>query len=697
MAELYRDGLGIPHIRATTIRDLAFAQGEVTAQDRGWQIEVDRLRSVGRLAELVGESGVSWDVFARRARLADTARRAFDAQDDETRAFVTDYVAGVRQGMSADGCRAAEFAQLDALFGDRRPLEPWADHDPLGVLHVAHALFSTFPLMLWRQHVADTLGDDWVDVFGGFGEETVPASGSNAWALHGSRTRSGEPLLAGDPHRVFELPGVYQQVRLACNEFDVVGLAFPGVPGIAHFGHTGHAAWGVTNAMAHSVDAFRERLRATDAGYEALGPQGWEPTDVQRSTVTVRGSAPVDVEAIETDRGVIITDLRRSGQELVGYSVRMPARVKSDLGTGALLPLLRAQTAEDIVAAFGRWVDPVNRVFAADSRGQVRSATVGHRPARPRAQRRLPAPADAGPPAAVEESVLSVEVHDLAVDANERPTRADIDLGWAYPPPHRATRIRELLSSSESLTVDDFDPVWGDTRSGVADVLRAHLPTGPLGSAAAEVRDALVGWNGFMDASSAAAGLFAAWRSALVRRVQGHPALSALHAQHTFGELFNPWMSVAAQVAAALPRLLTHPTLRADIPKIVEHALVDAHQADTWGADHRLLPMHVFVDVTGIPDPGLVFDTPLPGDGDTVRCAGSTPGVTDRSWRGSVARWAWDLGDRERSTWSVPFGASGDSTSPHFGDQFPDWVRATPSTVVTDWARLRRHHGRGIV
>ena len=262
MAEVFRDAQGVPHIRATDVRDLAGAQGEVTARDRGWQIEVDRLRSGGRLSSLIGEAGVAWDVFACRARLDDTARRAFAALDAESRRFVGDYAAGVRRGMGLTGGDAAEFRALDAAFGDAVPLTPWEDHDPLGVLHVAHALFSPFPTMLWREHVAMTLGDEWIEVFAGDdGDETLPTSGSNAWALHGSRTESGMPLLAGDPHRLFELPGVYQQIRLACDEFDVVGLAFPGVPGAPHFAHTGNAAWGITNAIAHSVEVFDgERL-----------------------------------------------------------------------------------------------------------------------------------------------------------------------------------------------------------------------------------------------------------------------------------------------------------------------------------------------------------------------------------------------------------------------------------------------------
>jgi penicillin G amidase len=81
---------------------------------------------------------------------------------------------------------------------------------------------------------------------------------------------------------------------------------------------------------------------------------------------------------------------------------------------------------------------------------------------------------------------------------------------------------------------------------------------------------------------------------------------------------------------------------------------------------------------------------PVGGAADTVCCTGSVPGVSTASRRGSVARWAWDLSDRRRSRWGVPFGAAGDPRSPHFADQHPGWAGAGTHRIETDWARLRR-------
>ncbi|NKY40416.1 penicillin acylase family protein, partial [Cellulomonas septica] len=109
----------------------------------------------------------------------------------------------------------------------------------------------------------------------------------------------------------------------------------------------------------------------------------------------------------------------------------------------------------------------------------------------------------------------------------------------------------------------------------------------------------------------------------------------------------------------------------------------------TWADLHRLHPLHVLDEVPGCASP-FVVDAGVGGDTECVRSTSSTPGVTHRSWRGSVARYVWDLADRERSRWNVPFGASGVPGDPHALDQLDTWLEARTTEVVTDWDRLHR-------
>src|SRR5690606_29339018 len=112
-----------------------------------------------------------------------------------------------------------------------------------------------------------------------FGE---PLSGSNAWGVAAAHTATGSPLIAGDPHRFLELPGIYQQVHLAAPEFDIAGFAFAGVPAVPHFAHAGPVAWGITNAMGDYQDLYFERL--TRSGDQVLAATADGPRAATRST-----------------------------------------------------------------------------------------------------------------------------------------------------------------------------------------------------------------------------------------------------------------------------------------------------------------------------------------------------------------------------------------------------------------------------
>ncbi|GAB4085585.1 hypothetical protein GCM10028784_22150 [Myceligenerans cantabricum] len=718
--QLYRDTHGIPHLRAATERALAHGQGYVTALDRADQVETARHRAEATLTSQAGSDGLAWDRFAVRVRLADTARRVTDALDAPERAWLAAYARGVNAGLTAAGHVAGGPEAAGAA-----PDGPWRPWTPVGVFLVDHVLFNGFPAVLWRDHVARTLAPafphvppetlcEWFAADGGPGADT--GSGSNAWAITPAATASGKPLLAGDPHRILELPGPYQQIRLACTArggpdevpYDVLGLAFPGVPGIQHFGHavsddgTG-VAWGITNAQAHHVEVFEERLRRTaDDGWEARGPDGWEPATSGHETIA--DDEPVGW--IETPRGVWIgsrqehgPDQRTPDEDTPCFTVRWPVRVLADSGVPTWRRLLRSRTARDVADAFADgWVDPVNRVLTADSGGEVLSLTAGRVARRAGHERVLPVPAWTD--AARERPWTRLPdpepvTSGIAVDANERPvtpvragaptgsprdTRTDREahaLGWSYAP-YRADRIRHLLADppegGESPATQRR--IHADVASGAAPVLmqRTGVP---------EQFRAWVAAGAPMDADSTDAAAFARWRDALVRRVAADPRLSGLRAGATaYDEIFAPWFDVRAVVGHGLPRILD----ALGVPAApVEHAPApDAHPGpDTWGDLHTLAP----VRLPG--GPVLRFPAAqVSGDNDTVRCTGGTPGVSPRAARGSVARWIWDLADRRDSRWVVPFGASGRPGTPHTADQHTTWAAGDTVPVETDWDRL---------
>ncbi|TQK42836.1 penicillin amidase [Streptomyces sp. SLBN-118] len=680
---IYRDAWGIPHLRADSADELAFVQGRNAALDRAWQIEVDRHRSQGTTAAFLGPDAVAWDLFARRARLDDTARRCFGRLDEDTASWITRHVDGVNAGLGEGARRAPQFAATGLAPGRWRP---WT---PLGIWLAAHILFAGFPTKLWREEVARALGDEAIELFATDGNGT---SGSNGWLVTGEHTAGGAPLIAGDPHRFIEDPGIYQQIRLACPEFDVVGLAVPGVPGIAHFGHTGSVAWAITNAMADYQDLYRERLRRRGGDVEALGPDGWRPASAHRETVEVAGGDPLAIEVIETARGPVVIG---GPDEDVAISLRVPPRVSRDLGFGALPALLRARTVADVDRAFDHWSEPVNVVQAADTAGGLLHRVAGEVPVRHRDNRLRVVPAwDAAYAWTGRSAPLPREaVHDVAVMANQRGLAAP--LGVEFAPPHRAERIRALLDQSDNWSAKGIATVHMDTRLPSAKPLLELIATlGGLSADAVALRDQLLGWDLRMDADSTDATAYAEVRSALVRRIAEHPALKELAARvesAPYPHIFRPWLALVPRVAFALEGLLTTAALpglnRSDVVRAALEEVAGADRTPVpWGERHRLAPWQALPDAEAGAEseawPGLA------GDHDCVLSTSSVPGVTHHSMRGPAARYVWDLGRRDDSLWVVPFGASGVPGDAHHRDQLPLWLRGELAPVVTDWNRL---------
>lgn len=620
---VFRDAWGIPHVRAASVGELAWEQGFVTARDRAWQLEVERLRGEGRTAELLGAAGVEWDVFARRARLEAIARAAYEGLEEETRTFLASYAAGVAAGLTG-----AECPELDELGAAPGTWQPWT---PLAVFLVQQVLFGSFPSQLFHARAREVLGAEAAL----FRTEGL-AGGSNAYAVGGTRTSSGMPIVAGDPHRLFEAPNVYLQVRLACtgdDGFDVVGLTFPGVPGVQHFGHAGDVAWAVTNAMADYQELVPlSRCRVVSRTVE---------------TVVVRDGEPVGVEVVVTDHGPEVLD---------GLVLRTPSWERADLGFGALLPLLRARKTDDVEAALRHWVEPVNSWVVADRSGSVVHTVAG----------RL-----------LHDAPLPRRTGEVLVTANDRCTPEFGVLADDFAPSFRADRIAGLLAEAGPLDAEAAVALLADTTQTAGDALLALVPP--------ELQPA---WDGAMDDSPGAA-WYAALRDEVVARICAAPALAPLLEPSRHGALYEPWSALPGRVAVSLHVILAaERPFGLDLPALVADAArsVAGLTADAWPERHRFHPLHA-LEQFGLPHTRTTPATPLPGDTDTVRCNAWLPG-TPVTVRGSVARYAWDLADRSASRWVVPLGASGLPSSPHHADQHAAWAAGGAVPLVTDWDQL---------
>ena len=731
MPEILRDEFGIAHARAESEAEAFFAQGFACAEDRLWQMEHDRLRACGRWAEVVGPDAAARDTFMRRMGLARSAKRDFAALGAPARAMLEAYAAGVNGYLATRPRLPAEFA----LTGVRP--EPWEPWHSLAVYKLRHAFMGPLARKLWRGAVLRERGPELVAALradAGDGETlTVPPGGahleaaqraselganlealaalprgdggSNHWVLAGTRTASGKPLLAGDPHRSLDLPNVYWQNHLRCARFDAIGLSFAGVPGFPHFGHNAHVAWSVTHGMADDQDLFVERL----------GPDELARAERRSETVSVRGGAPIEIEIVETRHGPIVLGGPAAG---VGVALAWTSLVDVDSTFDAVVEMLGARSTAELDEALREWVIPCNNFMSADVHGSIRYRFRGRVPRRDAANRWTPVPGWTD--AHHWRGWVPFEELPTAVDppggvlaaANNRPAGAgSAYLGVDFCGPSRVRRILARLESLTAATADDMRAIHADDLSLVAPLFVRALDG--IEAQAERAREALATlhrWDGRMRIDSVGAALYAAFREQLTflaGDVLGlaNPTLGALGEPATAPERL-------ALVANALPGLLAArfvpPGAAFDWKALCQGAFeralafLEARLGPAlgdwrYGRLHRSFAWHpLAADLPEARRLRLPPSVPMGGDGDTVLCGTSAPGFNLRATTLSVARYVFDLGDWERSGWAVPHGVAADPASVHHADQLLAWTEQRLVPMRYDWcgiaatARARR-------
>ena len=671
----------------------------------------------------------------RRFQLGASARRDYAALNAETQAMLDAYAAGVNAFVAAQAVLPAEYALVG---GAPEPWEPW---DCLAVFKVRHILMGTFEGKLWRARLLRELGPERAarilpgyqpghlvivppgGAYDGPGADAleelrrslqainwmdVPDSGSNSWVLAGSRTASGKPLLAGDPHRPLDTPNVYYQNHIACPEFDVTGLSFPGVPGFPHFGHNAHVAWCVTHAMADYQDLYVERFeRGSATRYESAG--GWRTAEVRHERIQVRGSEPVETDVTVTVHGPVI-----AGDPGKGYGIafRYTATDGPNHGAEALLPMLLAPTADALEEAMRPWVDPCNNFLFADVHGEIGYLTRGSIPLRPMANAWLPVPGWAGE----YEWRGSIPFEELPrsrnpeagyiVTANNRITAADYPhyINLDFAPEFRARCITARLDALQKATVADMTAIHGE-RVSIPNQAYARLLAGvpAANGLVAQAQARLAAWEGAMERTSVEPTIVSAFRVHLDRLVLG-PLLGPL-ADEAFSATGRGGPAHAGRLSALLLQAVQEgdswmlppgATLESVLAKALEEGVAylrdrlgDDMDAWTWGPVHATRPRHTlstaFPGLAPLLDPPSV---PMGGGGETPQAAGFSPADPFTVTGLSVARYVFDLGDWDGSRWAIPLGASGHPGSPHYADQAPVWGEVQLIPMLYSWPRI---------
>jgi penicillin amidase len=522
--------------------------------------------------------------------------------------------------------------------------------------------------------------------------------GSNNWALAPGRTTTGRPILAGDPHRALELPGMYAQMHLGCDQFDAIGLTIPGVPAFPHFGHNAQVAWCVTHAFADIHDLYVEQFDLADPSrYRHRG--GWLQAATTSEDIKVRGEASAQVQIVETIHGPVVAGNPRRGSALTLKSVQF---FDLDRSLDCLLPMLHAGSVDSLFDAVRGWGLIDHNLVAADTGGHIGHLVRAMIPRRPAINGWLPVPGWTGEyewdgmiPAG-QMPRLDDPDRGYIVTANNRVVTAIPETGDYFctdaHPPYRARRIEQLIAGLGPASPQDMPAIHRDDSSAPAQLFQAALAgVAPASAPARAIRDVVLGWDARMSPGSAAAACYSRLRWALARIVG---ARSGLAAADTAGLRQLPGgLSAVSHLWWVLPALLRSGDLALTGGSTWDELLAEAleeisgepadipwHHVHTAKLTHPLTPL-----LPAAPAALSPAGAGVGGDNETVWATGCRAESGTAAVSGAVARYVFDVGNWDNCSWIVIGGASGDPASPHYTDQHEAWSRCELIPMLYDW------------
>lgn len=728
--EISRDSNMVPHIYAQHKLDAWFGLGYVHAQERLWQMEMQRRLGQGRLAELFGKRAVSADRVMRTMGLYRAALQDWETLPAAMRELVLAYVAGINSVIAA---------RVQPLSPEWRLLRckpaAWTGPDVLlGVKLMALNLGLNYEIKLLRHDMLQALGPELAElVMQGYPQydpiptpiETQPSSvgpltslgstlqslgmeglgasgvGSNAWVVAGAKSVSGKPLLANDPHLMVGMPALWYMAHLSAADLDVAGATIPGLPGVV-VGRNRSIAWGLTNLNPDVQDLFRERLDAEGRCAEFQGQM--EPMTIVNETIKVRGQPDVALTVRISRHGPLLSDAlnaaraaRRQTAELTPrepLAMRWTALDAGDTTLAAFIAINEAHNWESFRQALQLCVAPAVNFVYADTAGHIGYQAAGRIPVRASGDGSLPVPGWNGE----HEWIGSVPFAELPasydppeqmiVSANNCPVTTDYPhyLGRNWQPPFRAQRISAELQATAQHSLESFAALQGDTvslfaRELLPALLRHIHPSDDRTQRAAAM---LARWDGDCTRSSGAAALFAAWVAHLPQTLLEPDVERRLLDVYNRSFLFvsrflsavlceqrQPWFDrLTTPQPDGTPSKLDA-SFRAAIAQLTRRCGPEMEQW-RWDRLHHVVFAHQ--PFHGLAPLRPIFSRALPhgGDWSTVNFG---PFLFDGSFRQVMAAGYRQLVDLGRPDLEFVFsgGQAGHACSTHYDDYLADW------------------------
>ncbi|WP_425639541.1 penicillin acylase family protein [Algoriphagus yeomjeoni] len=399
---IYDENL-IPHIFANNEADLYRAQGYITAKHRLWQMEFQTMAAAGRISEIVGPLALDLDRMTRRKGLAYGAEKGIkfaQETDPETYALLEAYADGVNQYINQledaqlpieykilnyrpepwsafksilllkymtdmlVGDRDLEYSNLRKILGDVM-LDKLYPEYPIGVEPIIEAghKWDFKPLEVTRPDSINYPDDQLViDPL----PQPADGTGSNNWAVSGSKTKNGNPILANDPHLSLNLPSLWYSMQLTTPNHSVKGATLPGALGVIS-GFNENIAWGVTNATRDTRDWYKITFQDKSRKAYRYGEK-WEQTTFRIEEIKVKGEPTFKDTVVYTHYGPVVYDETfNSNRQDVNFALKWNVHEGSN-EQKTFLKLNTGRDHEDYNAALDNYTAPAqNFVFASKS------------------------------------------------------------------------------------------------------------------------------------------------------------------------------------------------------------------------------------------------------------------------------------------------------------------------------------------
>ena len=727
---IQRDKWGIPHISAATRPGLFFAQGFTHAQERLWQMDLNRRAANGQFAALVGPIALDTDRLTRTLGFRRLAPQVWALLSHSVKADLTAYAAGVNAYLDGDYPLPVEFSLLRQRPGRWDPLDSvaysllqgWAlSHGWSSELLRAQLAESISPELLaeispeytprnpttlpqgieFNQLRLDGMLETMRGPFLGKGALDGGGRGSNGWVIAPSRSATGHAILCNDMHLPVSSPGLWYFVHQRTSDgLHVAGVTQPGLPYVL-VGHNDHIAWGATLAFTDTEDLFIEQLDDTGQRYR-FGDE-WRPLTLVEESIEVKGAA----EHLETVRlthhGPIVSP---------ALSHQLPGSPQLALQSVALQPstafegfalLNQAAGWDDFVRAVRHIDAPTLNIVYADTSDNIGYWVTGRVPIRAQGDGLTPAPGYSASHEWIDFVPFEAMPHALnpargyLITCNHRIIGDDYPyyLGALWMNGYRARRLEELFSAQPTISLDDCRRFQFDFHSvpgrELVDLLANFTPDDADAALSLQL---LREWDGWFGPESVGGAVYKLLITRLAHVILGNglgPELAQKYLGTGEHPILLPTNEFFGHWPVTLMRLLQNPASGWLPGRVGRDAILTRCLAETtaelrqrlganprhwqWGHLHRVPFAHT---LGSQPPLDLIFNQgpfPIGGDTDTVLQTAIRPEAPyDNNNFSPSYRQIIDLGHLGGSVAMHAPGQSGHVGSPQYGDLIEPWL-----------------------